>query len=97
MRCKLCCRRRPVDESVGDYDTAMEGVFGTLCNASKAYFTEIDRRAVSGEEVEEDSDFGECLCEAMVALGLQNLYCIARSDSKVTVYLHQVSCVFIIV
>jgi exportin-5 len=85
----LAARRRPVDESVGDYDIAMETVFGTLCTASEAYFGELDRRARSGEEVDEDSEFGECLCEAMVALGLQNIHCVARSEPKVSVYLHQ--------
>ncbi|KAG0582809.1 hypothetical protein KC19_3G087700 [Ceratodon purpureus] len=85
-------RRRPVDESVGNYDIAMEGVFDTLCNASKAYFSELNKRAASGEEMDEESDFGECLCEAMVALGQQNLHCVARNDSKVTTYLHQMLC-----
>lgn len=77
-----------------NYNVAMEGVLDTLCNASKAYFAELGKRAASGDEVEEDSEFGECLCEAMVALGLQNLHCVARNNPKVTVYLHQVSCVF---
>jgi exportin-5 len=75
----------------------MEGVFDTLCDASKAYFSELNKRAASGEEMDEENDFGECLCEAMVALGQQNLHCVARNDSKVTTYLHQVSCVYTLV
>lgn len=82
---------------MGDHDIAMGTVFGTLCTASEAYFGELDRRASSGEEVEEGSEFGECLCEAMVALGLQNIHCVARSESKVSAYLHQVSCGYIAV
>ncbi|KAG0594110.1 hypothetical protein M758_UG048700 [Ceratodon purpureus] len=85
-------RRRPVDESVGNYDIVMEGVFDTLCNASKAYFSYLNKRAAFGEEMDEENDFGECLCEAMVALGQQNLHCVARNDSKVTTYLHQMLC-----
>lgn len=94
---QFCCRRRPLDESVGEYDIAMETVFGTLCTASEAYFGELDRRASARKEVDEDSEFGECLCEAMVALGLQNIHCVARSAPKVSVYLHQVSCSYIAV
>lgn len=88
------CRRRPLDETAAQYDVAMETVFETLCNASKAYFTELHQRASSNLEEEDEGsvEFGECLCEAMVALGSQNLHCVARDESKVTVYLHQVSC-----
>lgn len=75
----------------------MEAVLDTLCNASEAYFSELKKRAASGDEMDEENDFGECLCEAMVALGLQNLHCVARNDLKVTIYLHQVSFVYIII
>ncbi|XP_024381271.1 protein HASTY 1 isoform X2 [Physcomitrium patens] len=89
----LAGRRRPLDESVGNYNVAMEGVFDTLCNVSKAYFSELSKRAASGEGEDEDVDqFGECLCEAMVAFGLQNLHCVARNSPKVTDYLNQMLC-----
>lgn len=78
---------------MGNYNVAMEGVFDTLCNVSKAYFSELSKRAASGEGEDEDVDqFGECLCEAMVAFGLQNLHCVARNSPKVTDYLNQVIC-----
>lgn len=50
----------------------------TLLSYGDNDFIELHRREVYGEEVEEDIDIGECMCEAIVALGLQNLYCIAK-------------------
>jgi hypothetical protein len=38
----------------------------------------------------EDSEFSECLAEALAALGSQNLQCFIGSQNHLTVYLQQV-------
>eukprot|EP01018_Ginkgo_biloba_P008898 Gb_10620 [translate_table: standard] len=80
-------RRRPADETVSAFDSTMSRVFEILMNASGVFFN----RSASGTSSIDDSevDFAECICETMVALGCNNLQCIAGDEQKLSVYLQE--------
>ncbi|KAK1581941.1 hypothetical protein Q3G72_010413 [Acer saccharum] len=74
-------RKRPVDSSASEFDSAMRDVFQILMN-------------VSGECLlkfmdESDFEFAEYICESMVFLGSSNLQSITGDDTVLSLYLQQ--------
>ena len=70
------------------YDTALCRVLEVLCDASRTI-------QISPSVGIDDSEFSECLSEALAALGSQNLQCFIGFQDHLTIYLQQV--IFIVI
>uniref|UniRef100_A0A1D1YS55 Protein HASTY 1 n=1 Tax=Anthurium amnicola TaxID=1678845 RepID=A0A1D1YS55_9ARAE len=83
----VCQRKRPMDESAHDFDSAMGSIFQILMNIS------IDFLCKSSTSVSEINDseveFAECVCESMVALGSSFMQCIIRDDNLLPQYIQE--------
>ena len=77
-----CCRKRPVDASASEFDSAMRDVFQILMNVS--------RECLLKFMDESDFEFAEYICESMVFLGSSNLQSITSDDTILSLYLQQV-------
>ena len=80
----MTCRKRHVDTSTPEFDSAMSTVFQILMNASK------DLLYSSGIIDETNIEFAEYLCESLVFLGSTNLQCIIGDNTALALYLQQV-------
>lgn len=80
----MACRKRPVDESAPDFDSAMRNIFHTLMNLSKEFLYKSG--SSSGALDESDIEFAEYICESMVFLGSSNLQCIAGDSTLLPLY-----------
>ncbi|KAJ7978054.1 Protein HASTY 1 [Quillaja saponaria] len=80
-------RRRPVDASTSEFDSAMSYIFQILMNISREFLY----RSGSGVGTIDESDyeFAEYICESMVSLGSSNLQCIADDSNILSLYLQQ--------
>lgn len=85
----LTCRKRHIDTSTPEFDSAMSTVFHILMNASKDFLYSSGINA--GVIDESNIEFAEYLCESMVSLGSTNLQCIAVDSTTLPLYLQQVS------
>ncbi|BBN01643.1 exportin-5 [Marchantia polymorpha subsp. ruderalis] len=91
----IAARRKPADDTAPLFMAAIVHVFEALSTASEAFLMHIGQQTsetLSGTKsnVEEsDIEYGECLCEAMVALGSQNLSCIVEDESRLGTYLRR--------
>lgn len=86
MNC--ACRKRPVDESAPEFDSAMSNIFHTLMNLSKEFLYKSGSSC--GDVDESDIEFAEYICESMVSLGCSNLQCIAGDSTALPLYLQLV-------
>lgn len=86
--CILTCRKRPIDVSTSEFDSAMRNIFQILMNVSR----ELLCSSSSGAGVIDESEFefAEYICESMVSLGSWNLQCIAGDSTLLSLYLQQV-------
>ena len=71
------------------YDTALCRILEVLCDASRTIQT-------SPSVGIDDSEFSECLSEALAALGSQNLQCFIGFQNHLTIYLQQVILVYLV-
>ncbi|CAM6084353.1 unnamed protein product [Calypogeia fissa] len=94
----IAARRKPADETGNLFVLAMMNVFDALAQASEAYLMNIAQwTSALGEAMGNrtsvmngiDVDYGECLCEAMVALGSHNFQCVADDKVRVDVYIRK--------
>jgi exportin-5 len=95
----IAARRKPADETGNLFVLAMLNVFDALAQASEAYLMSMAQWTAalagamgtdaSASVNEIDIEYGECLCEAMVALGLQNFQCIADDKIRADVYIRK--------
>ncbi|KAB2048568.1 hypothetical protein ES319_A13G121100v1 [Gossypium barbadense] len=82
-------RKRPVDDSASDFDSAMSSIIQILMNVSREFLV---RSSPAGGAIDEsDYEFVEYVCESMVSLGSSNLQCIVGDSTTFSLYLQQTS------
>ncbi|WCJ43264.1 ARM repeat superfamily protein [Euphorbia peplus] len=80
-------RKRPVDASTTEFDSAMSNIFQILMNVSREF---LSKSGSSSEIIDENEfEFAECICESMVSLGSFNLHCISSDSNVLSLYLQQ--------
>ncbi|KAJ7973420.1 Protein HASTY 1 [Quillaja saponaria] len=80
-------RKRPVDASTSEFDSAMNHIFQILMNISREFLYRCSSTA--GTIDESEYEFAEYICESMVSLGSSNLQCIADDNNILPLYLQQ--------
>ncbi|KAF2298552.1 hypothetical protein GH714_024089 [Hevea brasiliensis] len=80
-------RKRPVDASASEFDSAMSNIFQILMNISREFLYKSGSSA--GVRDESEYEFAEYICESLVSLGSSNLQCISGDSSILTLYLQQ--------
>ncbi|XP_065852702.1 protein HASTY 1 [Euphorbia lathyris] len=80
-------RKRPVDASTSEFDSAMSNIFQILMNVSREFLSKSG--SSSGVIDENEFEFAESICESMVSLGSFNLQCISGDSSVLSLYLQQ--------
>ncbi|XP_024536193.1 protein HASTY 1, partial [Selaginella moellendorffii] len=80
---QLLSRRKPYDEDVELFNSVLARVYEILSSVCDAYFVHYDGGGSAPLE------FAECLCEALVALGSQNLQVISSNNQKLATYYRQ--------
>ncbi|CAN0897581.1 Protein HASTY 1, partial [Linum grandiflorum] len=85
-------RKRPVDDSASEFDSAISSIFQTLMNVSREFLQKSSSTAGSLDENE--FEFAEYICESMVSLGSTNLHCITGNSSILSIYLQQMLAFF---
>ncbi|KAL8159556.1 hypothetical protein V2J09_001093 [Rumex salicifolius] len=80
-------RRRPVDETASDFDSAVSSIVQILMSISRdfLYKSASNPGAIDDAEIE----FSECICESMVSLGSWNLQSISSDENILSPYLQQ--------
>ncbi|XP_059649388.1 protein HASTY 1 isoform X2 [Cornus florida] len=80
-------RKRPVDESASEFDSAMSNIFQILMKFSRDFLC----RTSSGAGVIDESEFefAEYICESMVSLGSSNLQCVVGDSTILSYYIQQ--------
>ncbi|MBA0668005.1 hypothetical protein Goklo_000992 [Gossypium klotzschianum] len=80
-------RKRPVDDSASDFESAMSSIIQILMNVSREFLV---RSSPAGGAIDEsDYEFVEYVCESMVSLGSSNLQCIVGDSTTFSLYLQQ--------
>ncbi|KAJ4954303.1 hypothetical protein NE237_011086 [Protea cynaroides] len=83
-------RKRPVDASASEFDSAMNHIFQILMNVSQNFlFGSTSSNVGIDETHESEYEFAEYICESMVLLGSSNLQCIAGDSTVLPLYLQQ--------
>ncbi|KAL2644482.1 hypothetical protein R1flu_012069 [Riccia fluitans] len=94
----IAARRKPADDTAPLFAAPMVHVFEALSSASEAFLMYIGQQTSATMEAfggtksaleEIDIEYGECLCEAMVAFGSHNLQCILEDETKLGTYLRR--------
>ncbi|XP_043816148.1 protein HASTY 1 isoform X2 [Manihot esculenta] len=80
-------RKRPVDASASEFDSAMSNIFQILMNISREFL--LKSGSSTGVIDESEYEFAEYICESMVSLGSSNLQCISSDSSILSLYLQQ--------
>ncbi|GMH10461.1 hypothetical protein Nepgr_012302 [Nepenthes gracilis] len=80
-------RKRPVDESASEFDSAMGNVFQIMMNVSRDFMCKSSSNVMAIDDNEHE--FMEYVCESMVSLGSTNLQCISGDENMLSAYLHQ--------
>ncbi|CAN0920536.1 Protein HASTY 1 [Linum grandiflorum] len=80
-------RKRTIDASVSEFDSAISSIFQILMNASGDFLYKSFSSAAAVDENE--IEFVEYICESMVALGSTSLRCISGNSSILSIYLQQ--------
>ncbi|XP_023903876.2 protein HASTY 1 [Quercus suber] len=80
-------RKRPIDVSASEFDSAMSIIFQILMKVSGDF---LDRSSSNAGSIDESEfEFAEYICESMVSLGSSNLQCIASDSTLLPLYLQQ--------
>ncbi|KAG9148614.1 hypothetical protein Leryth_017379 [Lithospermum erythrorhizon] len=82
---KLVSSRRRPSDAASEFDSAMRLIFQILMGVARDY---LQKSSSSGVD-ENDSEFAECICESMSALGSSNLHCITADGTVLYYYLEQ--------
>ncbi|KAL6989566.1 histone deacetylase [Sarracenia purpurea var. burkii] len=80
-------RKRPVDDSASEFDSAMSNIFQILMNVSGDFLYRFNSNA--GFIDENEIEFAEYICESMVSLGSSNMQCISGNSTMFSLYLQQ--------
>lgn len=81
-------RKRPVDATASEFDSAMSNIFQIMMNVSREFLYKTGSSA--GVMNESEFEFAEYICESMVSLGSSNLLCISGDSTTLSLYLQQV-------
>lgn len=81
-------RKRPVDATGSEFDSAMNMIFQILMNVSRDFLN--GSMSNSGSIDENEYEFAESICESMVALGSSNMQCILVDRGMTSQFLQQV-------
>ncbi|XP_059436048.1 protein HASTY 1-like [Corylus avellana] len=80
-------RKRPIDDSASEFNSAMSNIFQILMNVSREF---LHRSSSSAGVIDESEfEFAEYICESMVSLGSSNLMSIAGDSTLLPLYLQQ--------
>lgn len=80
-------RKRPIDDSASEFNSAMSNIFQILMNVSREF---LHRSSSSAGVIDESEfEFAEYICESMVSLGSSNLQSIAGDSTILPLYLQQ--------
>ncbi|GMP40616.1 hypothetical protein CsSME_00010991 [Camellia sinensis var. sinensis] len=80
-------RKRPVDDSASEFDSAMSNIFQILMKVSGEFL--LRSSSSVGAIDESEFEFAEYICESMVSLGSSNLQCITGDSTILSFYLQQ--------
>ncbi|XP_043722647.1 protein HASTY 1 [Telopea speciosissima] len=80
-------RKRPIDDTGSEFDSAMNNIFQILMNVSQDFL--FRSTSSNGGVDESEFEFAEYICESMVSLGSSNLQCIVGDSTILPLYLHQ--------
>lgn len=80
-------RKRPVDASSSEFDSAMSNIFQILMNVSGDFLYKSS--SSPGVVEESEFEFAEYVCESMVSLGSSNLQCVANDNTILPLFLQQ--------
>ncbi|KAF9605389.1 hypothetical protein IFM89_016966 [Coptis chinensis] len=80
-------RKRPVDASVSEFDSAMNSIFQIMMNISREFLHR--STSASGVINETELEFAVIVCESMVSLGSTNLQCISGNSTLLPLFLQQ--------
>lgn len=80
-------RKRPVDDSASEFDSAMSNIFQILMKVSGDFL--LRSSSSVGAIDESEFEFAEYICESMVSLGSSNLQCITGDSTILSFYLQQ--------
>ncbi|KAL5701386.1 histone deacetylase [Ranunculus cassubicifolius] len=80
-------RKRPVDASASEFDTAMTSIFEIMVNSSRDFLHRSASMTAGFDEGE--LEFAEAVCETMVSLGSSNLHSISSNNTILPIYLQQ--------
>ncbi|KAJ3669542.1 hypothetical protein LUZ60_011492 [Juncus effusus] len=83
----ICQRKRPVDATALEFDSAMNAIFQILMNVSRDFLNK--SRSNSSAIDESEYEFAECICESMVSLGSSNMSCIIGDAIMTSQFLQQ--------
>ncbi|THG16124.1 hypothetical protein TEA_015805 [Camellia sinensis var. sinensis] len=83
----VCPRKRPVDDSASEFDSAMSNIFQILMKVSGEFL--LRSSSSVGAIDESEFEFAEYICESMVSLGSSNLQCITGDSTILSFYLQQ--------
>lgn len=78
-------RKRPVDATATEFDSAMNNIFRIFMTFSRDFLNKSTSPAAGIDENE--FEFVECICESMVALGSSNMQCISGDGTIISQYL----------
>ncbi|KAJ6831112.1 protein HASTY 1 [Iris pallida] len=81
----VCQRKRPVDATALEFNSAMSNIFQILMNLSGDFLNKSSSSAAGIDESE--FEFVECICESMAALGSSHMQCISGDGTLITQYL----------
>ncbi|XP_042475842.1 protein HASTY 1 isoform X2 [Macadamia integrifolia] len=80
-------RKRPIDDTASEFDSAMNNIFQILMNISQDFL--FGSTSSSGGLDESEFEYAEYICESMVSLGSSNLQCIVGDSTILPLYLQQ--------
>lgn len=83
----VALRKRPVDASTSEFDSAMTSIFQIMMNVSKEFLQK--STSASGAFDRTELEFAEAACETMVSVGSSNLPCISGNNDILSLYLQQ--------
>ncbi|XP_073009177.1 protein HASTY 1 isoform X1 [Typha latifolia] len=83
----VCQRKRPLDATAHEFDSAMTTIFQILINVSRDFLNKCNSN--TGALDESEYEFAECICESMVALGSSNMQCLLVDGNITSQFLQQ--------
>ncbi|KAJ4797076.1 Protein HASTY 1 [Rhynchospora pubera] len=83
----ICQRKRPVDGTALEFDSAMNSTFQILMSVSRDFLNKSKSNPSTIDESE--YEFAECILESMVALGSSNMQCIIGDVIMTSQFLQQ--------